>query len=390
MKKIALFSLTLAFALGLSNVSALARSEDNIRERKIVVFHKNLSEAEKDEALSRAGGEKIKNLNLTGARAVRISRAEENRLKNNPAVERVDNDIIVKAFGKAGVLGRPVPAILLQVTPWGILKINAPIAGNTADLVKVGIIDTGISNTHPDLLANIKGGVNTINPFKNWNDDNGHGSHVAGIIAGLDNNFGIVGAAPQADLYAIKALNSKGSGYLSDIIEGLGWAKDNGIQVVNLSLGSSSNVISFHDAIIAAKNAGITVVAAAGNSGGAVSYPAAYPEAIAVSATDKNNIIAYFSSRGSEIDIAAPGVSIYSTYKGIGYATLSGTSMAAPHVVAVAALVISQPVAEAYDMDNDDKWDPSEVQKKLEDSATSLGDAKLYGAGLVNAWNAVQ
>ncbi|MFA4815566.1 MAG: S8 family peptidase, partial [Candidatus Gracilibacteria bacterium] len=249
-----------------------------------------------------------------------------------------------------------------------------------------------ISNKHPDLLANVKGGVNTINPFKSWNDDNGHGSHVAGIVAARNNTSGVVGVGPAADLYAVKVLNAAGSGYLSDVIEGIQWAMANGMQVINMSLGTGSNIQSFHDAVIAAKNAGVVVVAAAGNSGGSVIYPAAYSEAIAVSATDRNNVIASWSSRGPEIDLAAPGVSIYSTYKGTGYATLSGTSMAAPHVAGSAALVLNTPVG-GYDVNLNGKWDPDEVQKKLQDRAVDLGNTgfdNLSGWGLVNAYSAVQ
>jgi len=164
------------------------------------------------------------------------------------------------------------------------------------------------------------------------------------------------------------------------------------MQVINMSLGTTSDVQSFHDAIIAAHNAGIVIVAAAGNTGGAVTYPAAYPEVIAVSATDQNDQIASWSSRGPEVDLAAPGVSIYSTYKGTDYATLSGTSMAAPHVTGVVALVLNTPVG-SYDLNNNGKWDLDEVQKKLQDTAVNLGDPgfdNLYGWGLVNAYNAVQ
>src|SRR3989344_4156151 len=224
---------------------------------------------------------------------------------------------------------------LAQVLPWGIDRVDAELVwpgGNTADPVKVGIIDTGISDKHPDLLTNVKGGVNTINSRKGWNDDNGHGSHVAGIVAAINNTSGVVGAAPATDLYAIKVLGANGSGYLSDVIEGIQWAMVNGMQVINMSLGTGSDIQSFHDAVIAAKNAGIVQVAAAGNSGGAASFPGAYPEVIAVSAIDQTNTIASWSSRGPEVDLAAPGVSIPSTYMGGGYATLSGTSMASPHV----------------------------------------------------------
>jgi subtilisin family serine protease len=389
----ALFGLML-FA-GQTNFSA-AQAND-FGGRKIVVFKTALNDAVKDEIIARAGGAKLKNLDLVRAKAVWVpSRAAAARLAAHPAVLRVDDDVVVEALERGGALAKAAGATQpAQILPWGIDRIDAELVwpgGNTADPVKVGIIDTGISNKHPDLLANVKGGVNTINPLKSWNDDNGHGSHVAGIVAALNNSVGVVGAGPATDLYAIKVLNASGSGYLSDVIEGIQWAIANHIQVINMSLGTASDVGSLHDAVKAAKNAGIVVVAAAGNSGGPVNYPAAYEEVIAVSAIDQNNMLASWSSRGPEVDLAAPGVSIYSTYKGTGYATLSGTSMAAPHVAGSAALVLNTPVG-AYDANSNGQWDPDEVQKKLQDRAVDLGDAgfdNLYGWGLVNAFNAVQ
>lgn len=383
----------LALFIAQTNPSA-AQSNDN-SVRKIVVFRAGLSDTAKEEIIRNAGGERLKNLDLIGAKAVWVSRATVEKLARHPSVVRVDEDVIVEALAKGGVLGKPVPTQPAQVIPWGIDRVDAELvwpSGNTADPVKVGIIDTGISDTHSDLLANVKGGVNTINPLKSWNDDNGHGSHVAGIVAALNNTIGVIGVGPAADLYAIKVLDRNGSGYLSDVIEGIQWAVAKNMQVVNMSLGTSSDIQSFHDAVVTAKNAGVVVVAAAGNSGGAVIYPAAYPEAIAVSATDKNNVIASWSSRGPEVDLAAPGVSIYSTYKGTGYATLSGTSMATPHVAGSVALVLNTPVG-AYDANANGKWDPDEVQKKLQDKAVELGTAgfdNLYGWGLVNAYSAVQ
>lgn len=389
---VAMFGLVLFVAQ--TNLSTAQASD--VSGRKIVVFQTGLNDAAKDEIVRQAGGAKLKNLDLIGAKVVRVpSRAAVEKLKAHPAVVRVDEDVIVEALGRKGDGGEVTP--LAQVLPWGIDRVDAELVwpgGNSADPVKVGIIDTGISNKHPDLLTNVKGGVNTINLRKSWNDDNGHGSHVAGIVAALNNTSGVVGVGPAADLYAIKVLNTAGSGYLSDVIEGIQWAMANGMQVINMSLGTGSDVQSFHDAVIAAKKAGVVVVAAAGNSVGsdAVIFPAAYPEAIAVSATDQGDVIASWSSRGSEIDLAAPGVSIYSTYKGTGYATLSGTSMAAPHVAGSAALVLNTPVG-TYDVDADGKWDPDEVQKKLQDRAVGLGETgfdNLYGWGLVNAYSAVQ
>jgi len=387
-----LFLLLMRFSVAKSNEGG----------RKIVVFRSNVYDTQKDEIIRLAGGSKLKNLNLVRGSVVYLpSKSEVEKLKANPAVLRVDDDVIVEAleiddFDSSSVvnsLGKNSKPP--QVLPWGIDRVDAELVwptGNTGDSIKVGIIDTGISKKHPDLLANIKGGVNTIDPYKSWNDDNGHGSHVAGIVAALNNSIGVVGVGPKIDLYAIKVLNAKGIGYLSDLIEGIEWAIQNRMQVINMSLGTLVNIPSFRDAIIAAKNAGIVIVAAAGDTGGAVIYPAAYPEVIAVSAIDQNNQINPWSSRGPEVDLAAPGVSIYSTYKGKGYATLSGSSMAAPHVTGVAALVLNTPVG-SYDLNGNGKWDPDEVQKKLQDTAVDLGAPgfdNLYGWGLVNAFRAVQ
>ena len=146
------------------------------------------------------------------------------------------------------------------------------------------------------------------------------------------------------------------------------------MQVVNLSLGTSADIQSFHDAIIAADNAGIVIVAAAGNNGGSVIFPAAYAETIAVSATDNTDALAGFSSRGPEGTLAAPGVDVPSTWKGDSYKTISGTAMATPHVTGSAALAIARRVAD--------------VQGTLESTADDLGAAgrdDFYGHGLVDA-----
>ena len=362
--------------------------------RKIVIWQTGLNEVAKATLLAKHGGVKLKDLSLVNGSAVWLpNKASEKALGRGPGILRVEDDILVSALGKPSNLGKTPAPQPVQSLPWGADRGDAELGwpgGNTADPVKVAVVDTGISKDHPDLQ--VQGGYNAINPTKSWNDDNGHGSHVAGIVAAFNNSIGVVGVGPAVDLLAIKVLSRSGSGFLSDVIEGIQWAMNNGAQVINLSLGSSSGSQAMHDAVAAAHNAGVVVVAAAGNSGGAVIYPAAYPEVIAVSATDSNNFLASFSSFGPEVDLAAPGVGILSTYKGTGYATFSGTSMAAPHVTGAAALVLNTPVG-TYDADGDGLWNPSEVQKKLQDRATDLGNLgfdNLYGWGLVNAYNAVQ
>ncbi|MBI2451238.1 MAG: S8 family peptidase [Parcubacteria group bacterium] len=388
MKKLFVSLLTFAFLV----FPLLSGADYN--GRKIVTFRDSLlNERKKDEIIKRHGW-KIKHLDRANASVVFLnSRVDEEDLLKNSDVLRVEDDVIVTIDARGGNANASAP---VQTLPWGIDRIDAELVwpgGNLADPVKVAVVDTGIDFKHSDLKDNIKGGINTINPLKSAQDDNGHGTHVAGTIGALNNTIGVVGGAPLVDLYAVKVLGANGSGFLSDIIEGLDWAASNGMQVVNMSLGTTSDIQAFHDAIIRTKNAGVTLVAAAGNSGGAVNFPAAYQEVIAVSAIDSANNIASFSSRGSEVDLAAPGVSVFSTYKGNKYATLSGTSMASPHVSASAALVINTPASALYDVNLNNKWDPDEVQKKLQDSAVDLGTLgydTLYGWGLVNAFLAVQ
>ena len=385
---LSVFGLVVAPFLTITAVSKEKESE--ARERKIVVFKDGrLNEQEKDSLIEKKGGVKVKDLKSIRGKAVLLDKKGKEGLEKDENILRIDDDIIVEALNKKN----PNVSQSGQILPWGVDRIDAELVwGNTtANIVKVAVIDTGIDLKHPDLKNNIKGGINTINPKKNPNDDNGHGTHVAGTIGAINNSIGVVGVGPNIDLYAIKALNRNGSGFLSDIIEGIDWAIKNKMQVINMSLGTRSNIQSFHDAVIAAYNAGIVVVAAAGNdNGGAVNFPAAYPEAIAVSASGQNDNIASFSSIGPEVDFAAPGVSILSTYRDSSYATGSGTSMASPHVAGVAALVLSVP--QKCDTDLNGTCSPNEVKTRMAQTAEDLGAPgfdNFYGNGLVNALQAV-
>jgi len=363
--------------------------------RVIVVFDNAAVHAAAMQHIERLGGAKIKDLPMVDGAAFYLpSKAAEHAVAGISGVKRVEPDLVVQALGK------PAPRQPAQVIPWGVDQVKAyPVwTSLIANLVTVAVVDTGIDTKHPDLTGNLKGGMSAVSYTSSYNDDNGHGSHVAGIIAAVNNTIGVVGVAPAADLYAVKVLDRNGSGYLSDIIVGLQWVVTNHIKVVNMSLGTSTYSLLFNSVVQQTIASGVVVVAAAGNSGpgaNTVMYPAKFAGVIAVSATDKSDNIASFSSRGTEVDVAAPGVSVFSTYKNQSYATLSGTSMASPHVAGVAALVLSSPIAGVGwtdDLNGDGKWEPNEVEWRLERTAQDLGATGFdtsYGNGLVNAYEAV-
>lgn len=266
----------------------------------------------------------------------------------------------------------------LAEIPWGVRRVGAHNAWSftTGKGVDVAVLDTGIDYTHPDLAPVYKGGYNAIDESKPPLDDHGHGTHVAGTIGAVKDLKGVVGVAPEVNLYAVKALDSNGSGKYSWVVAGIEWAVKNNMKVINMSLGSRYSSDALKEAVRKAYEAGVVIVCAAGNDGGAVNYPAAYPQTIAVSASNSSDKIAYFSSRGKEIDFIAPGVSIYSTYKGGGYKTLSGTSMAAPHVSGLAALAIALGISA-----------PAEVFEALKNAATKLPGLKdtEQGYGMIDA-----
>lgn len=233
-----------------------------------------------------------------------------------------------------------------QVVPWNIIRVLGGARLNNGEGIRVGVIDTGIDFTHPDLAANVKGGVNILDPSKSPQDDNGHGSHIAGVIGALNNRIGVVGVAPKVSMYAIKVLDSTGTGMMSDLVRGIEWGIDHHMHILNISIGGGLNLDpGLAKVIQAAIKRGILVVAAAGNSGSpsgdgdTVEVPARLPSVVGVAAVDKMNRRAPFSATGKGIDIAAPGANIFSTYSRKRYAYLSGTSMATAHVTGVLALL---------------------------------------------------
>ncbi|MFP5109649.1 S8 family peptidase [Neobacillus sp. C211] len=245
--------------------------------------------------------------------------------------------------------------------PQGVEMVGAPkmwLEDYQGKGIVVAILDTGCQKDHPDLKNRIVGGRNFTLDYNrdpnNFNDNNGHGTHVAGTIAADGTGGGVLGVAPQAQLLICKVLDSKGSGSYDSIIQGIyfaiGWRGANGerVRVINMSLGGSEGTDLLHKAIVDAVEAGISVICAAGNEGDSsedsfeYAYPGAYNEVTEIGAVDFDGKLAYFSNNNTEIDCVGPGVDILSTWPGSNYATISGTSMATPHIAGCMALVIQR------------------------------------------------
>ena len=229
---------------------------------------------------------------------------------------------------------------------WGLTRLDASIlqeSGADGAGVVVAVLDTGVDATHPDLQGRVLSGFDVYNPNGDGRKDpNGHGTHVAGIIAAGRNAQGGQGLASGAQILPVRVLDETGYGDDSDVARGVIWAVAHGAQIINMSLGGEEANTQLAEAVAGAIQAGVVVVAAAGNGGalqGGTVYPAANPGVIGVAATGGDDRAAWFSTRGSWVDIAAPGVGILSTWPGGGWEFESGTSMASPMFAAAVAVV---------------------------------------------------
>lgn len=338
----------------------------------VVKYADRASSAERLGARLAAGvDERLGAVTGTGARVVSVTGgvlAAVRQLERSKAVEYAEPNYIYRAlatpndprFGElwglnnTGQTGGTADADIDAPEGWDAFGLSAfPSSGGA----KVGIVDTGIQQNHPEFSGRVSdcGGVNnfginliiviigsdpTIVDGK-CGDDNGHGTHVAGTIAANANNgVGVAGAAFNSPLAICKGLNSAGSGTLVMIANCITWLNEQGSDVISMSLGGSAGSSALQQAVQNATQNGSLLVAAAGNSGNSsLSYPAAYAEVVSVAATDHNDARASFSQFNSDVEVAAPGVNILSTWNNGGYNTISGTSMATPHASAVAALI---------------------------------------------------
>lgn len=338
--------------------------------RKVVTFDKELTEAEKREIEEKYSVEFTPEKGQSGIYT--IVTTQESDLENLTSETDVDS------------VETDVPVTISETVDWGITRVGADKVweSSTGSGFTVAIIDTGIQTDHPDLQDNVVSGYDFVNDRENAMDDHGHGTHVAGIVAALQNQAGTVGASHTAKLMPVKVLNSTGSGYVSDVAKGIYWATDNGARIINLSLGTTVDSDVLRKAVNYASSKGVLMAGAAGNdSGTPCSYPAAYGAVICVVATDSSNRLASFSNVGGEL--AAPGVSNYSTFLGSTYRYLSGTSMASPHVAGSLA-VVGQACPDCS---------ASELRELLRETAVDLGEEGydiIFGYGLVDLISAIE
>lgn len=378
--------LSLAFVLSVTDFSHFSALNSYQKEKRMVVYFKDktdilsVSKEKNKVTLNSFIKEKptkiqkvFKHINTVIAN---LTETEVSELKKN-------KNVIIEPDKKVHSLSYKTPFdYYAQNVDWGHLKIGLSNTNNqpyTGKNVNIAIIDTGIDPQHSDVSA--KYYHNFIDNTDTALDGHGHGTHVSGIIASKNNSYGVLGVAPDANIYALKVLSDDGSGFMSDVLEAVEWSISNHMDVVNMSLGSDTYSIIEENAFKKAYDSGVFLVAASGNEDDGTGtkdttgYPAKYPSVVSVGATDYKDFRASFSSVG-KVDIAAPGENILSTYTGNLYAYMSGTSMATPYVAGTIALY-----KEKYP-----SLTNNQIKRLLFQNALDLGPTGvdgLFGNGLV-------
>jgi subtilisin len=312
--------------------------------RFIVTFNRQMELLPILEQIDEAGIQVIDRLDIVQGISCYLNEEQMAFVRSLPSVRYIEPDLELFML-------EPLLASSFQESPasetidWGVRHIAAPEAWEiaTGRGVRVGVIDTGIAIAHPDLQGAVVGGFNAINGGS-YEDDNDHGTYVASVLAARRNGTGIVGVAPEALLYSIKALGADGRGYISDVIEGCQWALNQGIPVVNMSLGSDYDSIAIQEAIDAAASRGMSVVAAAGNDGQrGILSPAKNDVAICVGGSGMSDERVSWSNYGPELKkngVLAPGDWVLAGTRNGKWRRVSGTSIATPHVTGIFALLM--------------------------------------------------
>jgi thermitase len=415
MKKVAIATLA-AVAVGFGTITAAgpgtaATEPQQIPGQIIVKFRDNGAAAGllRQSGLSEGAG-----IGSTGAHLIKVPAGKEAQLieslSRNPNVEYAEPDQLVTAATDDEYFGRQYALqnfgqsftntdktqTIATGTPDADVDAVEAWTQSTGKGVKVAIVDTGVANDHEDISEKVVARANfsdskIVNPEDY--DKYGHGTHVAGIVAAKHNSTGVAGVCPDCSILDAKVLNDSGSGSSSAIAKGIDWAVANGAQVINMSLGQRVSSRVLETAVNNAWAKGVVLVAAAGNAGTqAPIYPGAYANVISVAATDNNDKKASFSTYGKWVDVAAPGVDVYSTFpihpfvlgtqngRSMGYDIASGTSMASPVVAGIAALVWKTPAGTAN----------KAVRAQIESTADPIfGTGTSWAKGRVNACKAV-
>lgn len=327
-------ALTMAF---LATLAAAARADD---VGVIIHFHGDVDET----LLAQHGGKTTVRLPRSNAVAGRVPSDRLRALRLSPNVASVEEDVILRASvtpndPRYGSNQAPAFTLINAPQAWDLSKGNG---------IRVCVLDTGVRSDHEDLGSGASGKVKVGRNFTTadtaaFADGNGHGTHTAGTVgARSDNSLGVASAGFNCELAIGKVLDDSGSGSTSWIAAGLDWASStSGAKIISMSFGGGGTT-ALRDSVNAAWNNGLLLVAAAGNTNSStVEFPGGYPNCVSVASTDSSGVRSSFSTYGSTVDIAAPGSNITSTYasSATSYASLSGTSMATPHVAGIAALV---------------------------------------------------
>ena len=372
---------TVAFAAPSDNTAPV--SDLSSSERILVKFRPGTGLPDAAQIHRQLGGQVKETISDIGVQVITVPKGQVNEkvkaYRANAKVAYAEPDSVAKAAGSPND-----PYFGYQ---WGLSKVGAPQAWDVttgSSSIKIAILDTGVDPNHPDLAGKIISNIN-FSGSNTTNDVYGHGTHVAGIAAAVTNNgIGVAGMGYSSSIMNVKVLGDDGIGYWSWVAQGIIWATDNGAQIINLSLGGSDTSSTLADAINYAWSKGVVVVAAAGNNGNSSPfYPAYYPNCIAVAATDANDALAPWSNRGDWVDVAAPGVSVYSTMTNGVYWYMSGTSMASPYVAGLAALLFTT----VSDTNGDGKLN-DEVRSQIEATCDNISVSGI-GHGRIDAARAV-
>lgn len=353
----------------------------------VIKFRSGTSESARVDTVAALGGhffDRIADLDVDAAEFPSVANnpsksASEsiiNKLKQDPSVEYVEPNYIYQASFTPNDPG------LSQQWAWSrIQAFSAWDVTQGSSSTVIAIVDTGIQRSHPDLSTKIVAGWDYVQNDNAPDDQNGHGSHVAGTSAAMTNNStGGAGTCPNCNLMPVRVLDANGSGTLVNVANGINFAANNGAKVINLSLGGSGSS-TLQSAVDNAWNRGVFLACAAGNdntSSQANAYPGAYPNCFAVASTTSTDARSSFSNYGTWVEAAAPGSSIYSTWLNSGYNTISGTSMATPHVAGLAGLLASQGLTN------------SQIKTRICNTADQIsGTGSLWVCGRINAYRAV-